>query len=140
MSTSRRGDRRAPVLLAGAVLTLVACGAPAPGPAAPAPQVGAVAAAPASAAPADEVQRIELSYAGGAVTGGLQRIEVPVGSTVELVVASDVADEVHLHGYDLSSFVTAGATTTLRFVADIPGVFEVELEQRGDQLAQLQVS
>ena len=103
--------------------------------------------APPAAAPAGggsagaaTVQRIDIAYAGGAVTGGVARHEVPLGSTVELVVASDVADEVHLHGYDRSSFVTAGATTTLRFVADIPGVFEVELEQRGVQLAQLQVA
>jgi hypothetical protein len=85
-------------------------------------------------------QRIDVTYAGGAVTGGPQRYAVPLGSAVELVVASDVADEVHLHGYDRSGFVTAGATTTLRFTADVPGVFEVELEQRGTLLAELQVS
>jgi hypothetical protein len=47
---------------------------------------------------------------------------------------------VHLHGYDRLAFVTAGATATLRFVADLPGVYEVEFEQRGTQLAQLEVS
>jgi hypothetical protein len=89
---------------------------------------------------ADGTQRIEVAFAGGAVTGGPQRYAVPRGSVVELVVASDVADEVHLHGYDRSSFVTAGATTTLRFTADLPGVFEVELEQRSAPLAEVQVS
>lgn len=89
---------------------------------------------------ADGVQRVELAYAGGAVTAGAGRYAVPLGSTVEIVVASDVADEVHLHGYDRSGFVTAGASTTLRFVADVPGVFELEFEQRGTRLAQLQVS
>ncbi|MGH3565214.1 MAG: hypothetical protein ACRDRH_04115 [Pseudonocardia sp.] len=88
---------------------------------------------------ADGVQRIELTVA-GATDGTPVRVAVPVGSTVELVVRSDIADEVHLHGYDRSSFVTAGASTTVRFVAGLPGVFEVELEQRGDQLAQLEVS
>jgi plastocyanin len=89
---------------------------------------------------AEGVQRVEVAFAGGAVTGGMSRYAVPVGSTVEVVVASDVADEVHLHGYDRAAFVTAGATATLRFVADLPGVYEVELEQRGTPLAQLEVS
>jgi hypothetical protein len=89
---------------------------------------------------ADGVQRIEVAYAGGAVTDGVARYAVPLGSPVELAVASDVADEVHVHGYDRRSFVTAGAGTTLRFTADLPGVFEVELEQRGAPLAELEVS
>ncbi len=89
---------------------------------------------------ADGVQRVEVAFARGAVVGGVSRYAVPVGSRVELVVSSDVADEVHLHGYDRVSFVAPGATTTFRFVADLPGVFEVELEQSGAPLAQLKVS
>jgi hypothetical protein len=92
-----------------------------------------------SAVPPDGVRRIDVAYAGGAVTGGVVRHSVPLGSTVELVVTSDVADEVHLHGYDRRSFVTAGASTTIRLVADLPGVFEAELEQRAVPLAELQV-
>ena len=95
-------------------------------------------AVPAAVAP-DGTLRVEVAFAGGAVTGGPVRYAVPVGSTVELVVRSDVADEVHLHGYDRRSFVTAGASTTIRVDADLPGVFEAELEQRGVPLAELQV-
>lgn len=96
----------------------------------------------ASLAPAlvDGVQRIEVAVAGDAVTGGAGRWTVPLGSTVEVVVGSDTADEVHLHGYDRSAFVTAGATATLRFDADVPGVFELELERSGTPLARLEVS
>ena len=54
--------------------------------------------------------------------------------------SDDTADEVHLHGYDRSAFVTAGATATLRFDADVPGVFELELEQSGTPLARLEIS
>lgn len=120
--------------LAALALALGGCGAapPPPGPTptpAAAPVVGA-----------DGVQRVEVSFAGGAVRGGVTRYAVPRGSAVELVVASDVADQVHLYGYDRLSFVTAGATTTIRFVADRPGVFDVELEQRETPLARLQVS
>jgi hypothetical protein len=124
------GRRLAGALTAG-VLVLTGCGAVdgTGGGGTVAPQVTA-----------EGIQRIEVAFAGGAVPGGPRRYAVPLGSAVELVVTSDVADEVHLHGYDRSSFVTAGARTTLRFTADLPGVFEVELEQRGAPLAELQVS
>ena len=105
--------------------------------------LGACSAGPSTVAPtvtAAGAQHIEIGFAGGAVTGGVVRYAVPADSTVELVVSSDVADEVHLHGYDRTSYVTAGATTGLRFVADLPGVFAVELEQRAAPLGEIQVS
>ena len=101
---------------------------------------GCGAGATATPVTADGARRVEVTFAGGAVTGGVTRFAVPLGSAVELVVGSDVADEVHVHGYDRRGFVTAGATATLRFTADLPGVFEVELEQRGVPLAELEVS
>lgn len=82
----------------------------------------------------DGTQRVEMTR------GELARYAVPLGSTVDLVVASDITEKVHLHGYDRTSFVTAGATTTLRFVADVPGVYEVEFEISGEPLGQIAVS
>jgi heme/copper-type cytochrome/quinol oxidase subunit 2 len=114
-----------------AVLAVVGCGS------------GRAGAATGTAAPvvtADGAQRVDVTFAGGEVTGGIKRYAVPIGSSVELVVASDVADAVHLHGYDRMTYVTAGATTTLRFVANLPGVFEVEMENRRILLAQLQIA
>ena len=58
---------------------------------------------------------------------------------MRLVVTSDVADEVHVHGYDEKAAVPANGTVELSFTADIPGVFEVELEQRGRRLLTLEV-
>lgn len=63
-----------------------------------------------------------------------------MGETVTLRVRSDVADHVHLHGYDVFQDVDAGETAELTFEADIPGVFEVELEDAGIQLVELEVS
>jgi len=88
-----------------------------------------------SAAP----QRIELRYSGGAVQGGVSRVSVDLGRNVSLVVTSDVADEVHLHGYDRKVEVPAGGTASLDFVADRSGVFEAELELKRVQLVQLEV-
>jgi hypothetical protein len=95
-------------------------------------------AAPVVSADGDQV--VEVTYAGGAVRGGVLRYPVPRGAAVQLVVHSDVADRVHLHGYDRTSYVTAGASTTIRFVVDRDGVFPVELEQRAAPLAELQVT
>jgi copper(I)-binding protein len=75
----------------------------------------------------------------GAPQGGIVRQTVSKGDRVVLVVKSDVADEIHLHGYDKSTDVTAGGTARLPFTADLPGRFEVELESRGVQIADLTV-
>jgi hypothetical protein len=58
---------------------------------------------------------------------------------VTIRVTSDVADEVHVHGYDLMTDVDPGTPATVTFDATIPGVFEVELEKLGQQLLTLQV-
>jgi hypothetical protein len=72
--------------------------------------------------------------------GGIKRAIVDKGDSVVLVVRSDVADEVHLHGYNLSTDVPAGGVGRIRFVATVPGRFEAELEQRGVKIADLTVS
>ena len=51
----------------------------------------------------------------------------------------DVADEIHLHCYDISGDVAAGGTVTLAFRATIPGRCEVELENRGIQIADITI-
>lgn len=94
-------------------------------------------AAPTSEAPAGTT--IAVSYAGGQVTGSTGRIPVPVGDQVTISVTSDVADEIHLHGYDVSTPVGPDAPGTLTFQATIPGVFEVELEELGTLLLTVQV-
>jgi len=71
--------------------------------------------------------------------GGIVRKSVDKGDRVVIVVKSDVADEVHLHGYDISRDVAAGGTVRIAFRATIPGRFEVELEQRVVQIADLTV-
>jgi hypothetical protein len=81
---------------------------------------------------------VRLTLRGGRISGP-DEASVELGSTVEIVVTSDVADEIHVHGYDLMKPVGAGKKTRLRFVADIPGEFEVELEESGKPLLALRV-
>ena len=89
---------------------------------------------------ADAVQTIMVSAVGGAPQGGVQRVDVDLGSVVALMVTSDVAEEVHVHGYDILRAVSDGHPAHFAFNADIPGVFEVEFEGSGRLLLQLQVS
>lgn len=130
------------------VVLVGACGAPVSEQAAPTAATAtttapgtttADAATPPSPSADTEAQHIELQFADGTVAGGVQRVPVALGSTVELSVTSDVADELHLHGYDESAAVPAGGTGTVTFVADIPGIFELELEELGEELAKLEV-
>ena len=82
---------------------------------------------------------IEATISGGAVQTDSERVDVELGKTLRLVIVSDANDELHVHGYELKRPVTAGEELTLEFVADIPGVFEVELEESGLPLFELRV-
>ena len=83
--------------------------------------------------------QIRIVVVDGAPQGGIVRKSVDQGDRVVLIVRSDVADEIHLHGYDVSRDVAAGGTARLPFRATIPGRFEVELEERGVQIADISV-
>lgn len=77
-----------------------------------------------------------------AVRGGrapLERITVRRGEQVVFVVTSDVVDHIHLHGYNVLRDVAPGKPARLAFRATIPGRFEVELEDRHVQIADLTV-
>jgi hypothetical protein len=82
---------------------------------------------------------IEVRVAGGKVQGGVRREQVRRGDAVVLRVVADVADEVHLHGYDRMADVAPGKPGEIRFTADLPGVWEVELEDRKQQLLTIEV-
>ena len=83
---------------------------------------------------------IRITVKGGRPVGGIQHPSLGLGDDAIIYVTSDVADEIHLHGYDLSQDVAAGGTIQIPLHATIPGRFELELEQRKVQLAELTVS
>ena len=85
------------------------------------------------------VVQIPILVQGGEPVGGIKRATVAKDRVVVLVVSSDVADEVHLHGYNIMRDVAPGAPARLRFRATIPGQFEAELEDRGLQIANITV-
>jgi heme/copper-type cytochrome/quinol oxidase subunit 2 len=69
----------------------------------------------------------------------LDRLSVPKDTQLRIVVIADVTDHVHVHGYDLMADVAPGAPAVIAFPTDAPGRFEIELEDRGRQIAQLNV-
>ncbi len=90
--------------------------------------------------PADATVTISVEVADGSVVGGAQSHQVDTGSVVLIEVALGEAGEVHLHGYDFSIEGASGETVRIAFVANIPGVWEVELEGPGIALIELEVS
>lgn len=82
---------------------------------------------------------IEITLEDGKPVGGITEATVKEGARVTLVVRSDVADEIHLHGYDLHRELDAGGTVRLAFIADITGRFEGELEDNAVQILDLKV-
>jgi hypothetical protein len=71
--------------------------------------------------------------------GSVAKLRFTEGETIRFRVRSDVADHVHVHGYDLMKDVEPGKTITFSFPATITGIFEIELEDRGEEIAQLRV-
>ena len=82
---------------------------------------------------------VRIVVKGGRVAGGLRQVRLERGDRAVLVVRADVSDEVHLHGYDIMRDVAPGRPARLPFRATIPGRFEVELEERKLQIAQVEV-
>lgn len=120
-----------------------------PGTGAQAPATGTPASAelPATDGPSEPVETqslqaglsLQVEIADGEVNPPPDRVRVNQGERVRIEVSSDQADEVHLHGYDLSPEVTPSAPAVLEFTADQVGRFELEAHDQGLQLLQLVV-
>ena len=80
-----------------------------------------------------------MTVVNGKPDGGVKTITYKKGDTVDLTVKSDIADEIHIHGYDLHKDVTKGGSVHFSFPASIDGKFVIELENAGQQIASLQV-
>jgi hypothetical protein len=81
-----------------------------------------------------------INVRGGKPAGGIRKLTYTKGDHVSFRVNSDVADEIHVHGYDFHKNVPAGGSVDFKFPAKIDGVFVIELESRGEQIAELRVN
>lgn len=87
---------------------------------------------------AAELPRITVED--GVKTEGLDTISVRVGDMVRFEVEADIADQVHVHGYDLTFETIPDQEILVEFVADAPGIFEVELEGLGLPIVDIEVT
>jgi hypothetical protein len=94
---------------------------------------------PATTTAPAEPDVILIVFRGGRVPGGVQTYSFAEGDRIWLVVRSDVADHVHIHGFDLFTDVAPGRPATFDFRADLTGSFDIELEDRHVPLAELRV-
>lgn len=70
--------------------------------------------------------------------------QVPVlkfkeGVKVKLSITSDIIDEAHLHGYDISVEVSKNTPGILEFEAKKSGRFPIELEKNGKEIAVVEI-
>ena len=73
------------------------------------------------------------------IPGKPAKLRFTQGETIRFRVRADTADHVHVHGYDMVQDVEPGKTITFSFPAKITGIFEIELEDAGEEIAQLRV-
>jgi hypothetical protein len=81
--------------------------------------------------------RVRIVVRDGQPVGGVRRVTVSEGRRVVLIITSDVADHVHLHGYDIMRDVAPGRPARIAFRATIVGTVEAELEDRHLPLARI---
>jgi hypothetical protein len=80
---------------------------------------------------------VRITVRDGTPVGGVRRVTVGKGRRVILIVTSNVADHVHLHGYDVMRDVAPGRPARISFRATIVGTVEAELEDRRVPLARI---
>jgi hypothetical protein len=95
---------------------------------------------PIQTAPDPAATVVTASVIAKKVTAPSRSVTVKVGSKVRVAITTDVADEVHVHTYDLKEDVAAGCTSAIDFVANIPGTVEVELEDAGLEVLEIKAT
>ena len=99
----------------------------------PAPTTTAV------ASTSSTTQAINVTVQAGEVAGP-ERFGFAIGDPVSVWVLSDIDDEIHVHGYDRYFEASAGVPVEVALTADVPGIFEVELESSHIPLFELEVT
>lgn len=97
-------------------------------------------AAPESESTADSGDVPTIVVRDGEPVDGVEELEFSAGEEIRFRVSSDAAEEIHVHGYDISKDVPAGGTIEFAFPAELEGIYEAELEALGIQIAELRIN
>lgn len=99
----------------------------------------AVSATTTTAATTTTGQEIDVYFEDGQVVGP-DRFDYALGEPVSIWILSDSDQEIHVHGYDVSVDSRAGVPLQISLTADVPGIFEVEIEETHALLFELVVN
>lgn len=80
-----------------------------------------------------------IVFRDGEPVEGIEKLRFRRGSTIGFTVRSDVADNVHLHGYDVAKPIEAGGTVRFSIPAEVEGRFELEMEESAVPIARIEV-
>lgn len=123
------------------LMVLTACGRSADAPSSsPSPPARVDGSPSPRSSPEATTNLVTVKIVAGKVSVSETRVEVPLNETVRIEVTSDRPDEIHVHGYEIRSEIKPEGTTVVEFVADLPGVFEVEIHTGHEKLFDLRVS
>ena len=81
------------------------------------------------------ISRFELYIHEGKVIIDDQTIRVTQGDHIELNWSSDKSIELHLHGYDIHTYVAPNSPAIMHFMAHATGRFPVEMHGKSDHAA-----
>jgi len=84
-------------------------------------------------------QTVDVFIESGEVAGPTT-FSFTVGDAASIWVLSDVDAEIHVHGYDLFFEAMAGVPIEIALTVDVPGIWEVELEETHVPLFVLEVT
>lgn len=86
-----------------------------------------------------QIQVVDFTLKDGQLAKGPATVSVIQDTPVTLRFVSNLKDEAHLHGYDLSADLKPGETAQITFVANKSGRFEIELHKSHTTVAALEV-
>jgi hypothetical protein len=72
-------------------------------------------------------------------SGRVRKLTFDEGDTVRFRVRNPEAEEIHVHGYDITKEIQPNRTATVSFKATITGIFEIEFHGSAEQIAELKV-
>ena len=83
---------------------------------------------------------LAITVAGGTVSFLEANIPVKVGQRIRVTVVSDIAESIHIHGYDITLTLPSSVPGEITFTANQIGVFNIETHESGKLVATLIVS
>ncbi len=82
---------------------------------------------------------VTITVAGTKVSPAPRTVDLAVGEKLTLVITSDHADELHIHGFEIEKELAPGKAVSVDLVGDQRGVFEVETHESELRLLKIAV-